>query len=111
MIIRYPHTLVYTVLPAGPDEPQQDGNGNWIPVEIGGEEVRFECRAEPNGSGRKLPAEDGNSIVYGWTIYADRDTKFIKYGTSVEVFNGITSVAKGTVKMFSPGQMNVRIYV
>lgn len=109
-MVRYPHKLKFNVI-GSESEPYQDGNGDWLIPTNTETEVELSCRAEPNGQGKVIAGEDGNSLVYSWSVYMAKDAVKVEYGQAIEVYNGAELLAKGNCLMFSRGQMNARLWV
>ena len=104
-IIQYPHKLTATIVSG----TTQDENGNWVP---GTPTTRqMDCRAEPNDKGRLLQLADGSQILYAWVVYMPKGTTSVPDGTQVEVFWGSELIGRGTVKRFSQGQLNSRLWL
>lgn len=103
MVIKKPHILSYTSVPA----PTKDGNGDWIVPENSGEPSSLECRAVPNGNGRTINTQDGVNVVYSWKIYLDKDCPSFAYGQRIELLG----IGSGEVKMFKRGQFSATLWV
>ena len=111
MIRQYPHTLKFSA-GTGPVKPIQDTSGNWIEPDTSGlSEVSLVCRLEPNDKGRTVKSEDGQELVYGFEVYAKRNTPRLEPGTPVRVLDGEVEIGAGTVKRYHKGQLNSMIWV
>jgi hypothetical protein len=107
MIIKRPHILKYNL--PGTDSTQNE-NGDWISGTTGGN-VEISCRYEPNGSGKTIPSNDGNQVVYSGIVYLDKGAIPVIFGTPVEVFYSGRSIFNGNAISFSNGQKNSRLWV
>lgn len=105
MITQHPHTITFTTVTGG----TEDSNGDWS----GGSSstVTKNCRAEINSRNGFVAAPDGTQIRYDWTVYMPLPQSTIAPGTSVEVKNGEEVLCKSTVKQFSAGQLNARVWL
>lgn len=110
MLNRYFHTLQYKQ-PGAPGPAKRNDDGDWVTPVASTADVTVECRAEPNGSGRKVSSQDGAEVVYSWTVYAGPETAIIPYGTTLLLFKDGVKFGKGKVIRFSPSTLNVKIYV
>lgn len=105
MVSQYPHGLVITTATGS----VQDGNGNWLP---GSTSTRVKaCRAEPNGKNAMIKTVDGTSIVFDFTVYLPLPIDTVAVGSKVEVYNGEELLSQNTVKRFSRGQLNARLWL
>jgi hypothetical protein len=105
VVKQYPHTLKLTTIGSG----TQDSEGNWIPG--GSTEVEKPCRFETNDRGAIVATDDGAEIVYDGIIYLPLPADQIAPGTTVQVLDGVTVLSNRTVKKFSRGQLNARIWL
>jgi len=105
MVRQYPHRLVITTKSGS----TQDGNGNWQP----GTETTTEkiCRAEPNSRNATVKAEDGTAIQFDFNVYMPLPVDTIAVGTKIEVYSGDELLSTNTVKRFSKGQLNARLWL
>lgn len=105
MVKQYPHRLVITTKSGS----TQDGNGNWVP----GTDTIIEkgCRAEPNGRNATVKAADGTAIVFDYTVYLPLPIDTIVVGSKVDVYSGGELLATNTVKRFTRGQLNARLWL
>jgi hypothetical protein len=105
VVKQYPHILKLISIA----ESSQDGNGNWIP---GGQtEVERSCRFETNAKGALVATDDGETVVYDGIIYLPLPADQISIGTTVQVLDGATVLSNRSVKKFSRGQLNARIWL
>jgi hypothetical protein len=63
------------------------------------------------GSDAFVPVVDGKRIEYSGVVYLPRHTPHPPLGAKVEVYEGLRMVAKGTVKYFSTGKFNCRLWL
>lgn len=108
MVIQYPHIgKLFTT-----DASVKEGDGKWT---AGSLEQRFEtkCRAEPAGSSQFITGQGGEKVTFKSIVYMpvpDSGLE-IKPGSFFEVWDGETLKVKETVKQFSKGQLNARIWL
>jgi hypothetical protein len=106
MVIQYPHTLKVFYS----EGSTKDVKGNWS--KPGADTIREGlCRCEPNGSSGFITAADGARIDFAWTVYLPLPQSRIQEGSRVEVWNGEEKLASDTVKRFSQGQLNARLWL
>lgn len=112
MVTQYPHTA--TMVTPG-TEATQDADGNWQP---GTPDVTTtaSCRAESSTGDGYISGVDGNKIGYTWIVYLPSGTQKVKVGTSIVVVGpgiegGTETILEDTVKRFSRGQLNCRIWL
>lgn len=105
MVKQYLHTITVTTSYAG----VKDGNGNWTP--IGDITQQLSGRFEPNNTNGFVTAADGSRINYDGIVYLPLPQATLAPGAKVEVKNGAEVLLKGTVKRFSAGQLNARIWL
>lgn len=73
--------------------------------------IEYACRVSPNGAGREVSTMDGQRVVYGYIIHADKGVEELPFGALVKVFSNGSLIAEGKVLRFWRNQMNVRIWV
>lgn len=107
MVKQYPHTLKLTVAVTS----TQDESGDWV-VDDDPQSETIKCRAEPSSGNVVIETSDGRVIRPDWVVYMPLPVDCIKEGTALEIIdeNG-DSLGIGTVKRFSRGQLNARIWV
>lgn len=71
----------------------------------------FKCRAEENGSGRKLTGVDGQEIDFAFTCYMPAMTTQIPEGSVVALTKLNNAIIRSIVKRAVNGQLNSRIWV
>jgi hypothetical protein len=72
-------------------------------------ESELKCRAETGGNAKKGFNQD--DVTPKAVIYFPLPMEPIEIGTSMEVRDGERVVVADTVKQFSPGQLNARIWL
>lgn len=107
MISQYPHIIS---IASKATDATQDSNGNWIPG-AAGSTTTLSCRAESASGNGYITGVDGAQINYSWIVYFPQTIPAIKTGASVTVMNGSESVCSDTVKRFSRGQLNCRVWL
>lgn len=105
MVKQYPHTLTITTTSGS----IQDGNGNWVPGSIS--HTFKNCRAEPNNKNAMVKADDGTQVVFDFTVYIPLPVDIIAVGAQVKVYDGDQLLGANTVKRFSKGQLNARVWL
>lgn len=105
MIKQYPHRLVITTTTGS----VQDGNGNWEPGSTSTTEKA--CRAEPNSKNAQVKTADGTAVIFDFTVYLPLPVDSIAVGTTVSVYSGNDLLGKNTVKRFTKGQLNARVWL
>jgi hypothetical protein len=106
MVEQYPDTAIVTIV-YGSTTLQ---NGDIIPGSTS--EKTFKCRQEPAGKGGFIIAADGTQIAFSSTVYAGVNTSEVTEGARVQITNRAgETVLIGTVKRFSRGQLNCRLWV
>lgn len=108
MVTQYPHMLWVTVN----TNATKDGNGDWIPGSPG-TLLKLKCRAESSSGNGYLTGSDGKRIDYSWVVYLPLDqATLIPTGSPVSIYDGDTLILeKDTVKRFSKGQLNIRVWL
>jgi len=108
MVKQYPHTIkLYPVK----GDSMQDNNGNWITPEDGGEPESYPCRMEPRSTAGFVTGVDGTQLTYSSIVYMPLSVPDIQVMTRVSIFKGELLVGVGTVKQFSRGQLNARVWL
>lgn len=101
MVKQYPHTISIS----WKGKSTQDANLNWVE----GTPHTFEsvCRAEPNGSAKKITGKDGSLIEYTFAVFMPLTDTVIPVGANYTLNGSIV----GTVKGAANGQLNSRLWV
>lgn len=102
---QYPDSILVTVRVGA----TQDSNGNWI----GGTptDYTFDCRLEPNGTGRKIPGADGALIDFAFICYLPKTTTIIPVDALYVATSLNNGTIEGSVKRASNGQLNSRLWL
>ncbi len=106
MVKQYPHTIIFTTISAG---TLNETTGNWTVGTTA--TVTKVCRAEINSSNGFVVGPDGTQIRYDWTVYMPLPQSTILPGTTVEIKSGEEVLYRSTVKQFSAGQLNARVWL
>jgi len=107
MVIQYNHIATITTQST---DATQDADGNWIPG-TPASSVDQKCRAESSSGNGYIKGVDGTKIDYSWIVYFSKDVPFINTGSQITVMNGTEKVLTDTVKRFSRGQLNARVWL
>lgn len=106
MVTQYPHTATVTIytdpvtLPNGDIEPGTSSTSS------------FKCRLEPASRGGYVKAQDGTRIDFSWVVYCKKNTGILPVGAQVEVKDDQDrTLCLDTVKQFSQGQLNSRVWL
>lgn len=110
MVKQYPDTLLVTTSGSS----VQDGEGNWT-VTAGTVNTILKCRYEPNDSNGFINTVGGSRIDFSGIAYMPKDVIRIKEGSRVSVTERREGQADftftDTVKRFSRGQLNTRVWL
>jgi hypothetical protein len=106
-LIQYPHlaSIFENV------EATRDENGNWVDP-VPEDAKTFICRAEPaigNRNNGLKEGGDGAVTDFNWIVYCPLETPDIVPGTQIIVYGAMQ--IQDSVKRFSRGQLNVRIWL
>lgn len=106
MVLQYPHKA--KVFASGASA--KDENGNWQTAEA---ELIFEsdCRLEPAKANQYIVGLDGKQITLSAIVYMPRSATPIKPGVFFEVWDEEVLLTRETVKQFSKGQLNARVWL
>ena len=104
MVKQYLHTIIVTTSFAAAKV-----DGNWTP----GSDItqQLSGRYEPNGGNGFITAADGQKINYDGIVYLPLPQATPAPGAKVEVKNGAEVLLKSTIKRFSAGQLNARVWL
>jgi len=101
---QYPYQLFVKTTEGGYQNDQGHiipGTDSWINVSV--------CRDETE-NGTKHDLNDGSFYDYSSIIYMPKNCPKLNNGDTIEVRNGAEVRLKGTVKLFSEGFFNCRIW-
>jgi hypothetical protein len=104
-MVQYPDTIVITTLASA------SMNASGIFSEGASASYIFDCRAEANGTGRKIPGADGQLVDYAFQIFMPRTTTVIPAGSDYVLATLLNDVSSGKIKRASNGQLNSRLWV
>ena len=87
-----------------------DDNGNWVSADAA--QVDLVGRAEVASANAIIAGSDGQQIKAKWIVYLPLPIDFVRVGCDIEVWQEDTNkILTDTVKRFSKGQLNARIWV
>lgn len=106
MVKQYPYTGIATHAA----ESVKNDSGNWVG---GSDSVILEtpCRVEPAKANQYLEGTDGKRITLTSVVYMPIPSLDLKPGTLFEVRDGETVIVKETIKQYSRGQLNARVWL
>lgn len=87
----------------------QNASGLW--TEGASASYIFDCRAEINSVGRKIPGDDGSLVDYAFTVYMPATTTIISRGSDFVLTSLHNGIVTGKVKGAQNGQLNSRIWL
>lgn len=106
-MVRYPHiaNLVsgngYTTSP----------NGDLVPVVLPAP-VSFTCRAEPANDNGYVIGAGGTRVDFAWVVYCGKEITHVPVGAAMTILDSSgQTLCEDTVKRFSAGQLNSRIWL
>jgi hypothetical protein len=105
MIEQYPDSIVITVSASA----SQNASGIWVSGATSA--FTFDCRAEVNSAGRKIPGNDGSLIDYNFNVYLPKMTTIIPVDSDYVLDSLISGIVAGKVKGASNGQLNSRLWL
>lgn len=105
MITQYPDSITITVSASA----SQNASGVWSAGATAG--YTFDCRAEVNGMGKKIPGNDGSLIDYSFDVYMPKTTTVIPRDSDYTLNSLLNGIITGKVKRASNGQLNSRLWL
>lgn len=106
-LVQYPHRITLTAVV----NSTTDDDGNYVNV-AGGETKELDCRAESSTGNGFITQPGGTRIDFSWIVYFPLPIEQVKEGTAAEVRNEYNElILTDTVKRFSRGQLNARIWL
>jgi hypothetical protein len=102
---QYPDSILITTASSG----SQNASGIWTAGASG--IYTFDCRAEVNGTGKKIVADDGGLIDYSFLVFMHVTSTVIPPGSSFVLSSLSNGTLSGTVKRASNGQLNSRLWL
>ncbi len=101
---QYPDSIVVTVT-AAPTEV------NGVYTAGASTNYTLPCRAEVNGTGKKVLGDDGTLIDYSFDVYLPAMTTVIPRGSTYVLTALNNGTISGDVKRASNGQLNSRLWL
>jgi len=102
---QYPDSIVVTISASG----SQNASGIWIAGVT--TDYTFDCRAEVNGTGRKIVGADGALMDYSFDVFMPVTTVVIPPGSDIVLTALLNGTITGKVKRASNGQLNSRLWL
>jgi len=104
-MIRYPDNIVVITSASA----SQNASGIWTAGATGAYDL--DCRAEVNGTGRKIAGADGALIDYSFQVFLPVMTTVIPPGSDFVLTALSNGTITGKVKRASNGQLNSRLWL
>ncbi len=105
VVSQYPDSVVVTVNV----DATKNASGVWI--KGSSTDYTFDCRAEPNGKGRRIAGKDGVLMDFSFLCYMPKTTTEIPFGSNFVLTTLNNGEKTGTVKRASNGQLNSRLWL
>ena len=102
---QYPDSIVITAASSG----TQNASGIWASGTATSH--TFSCRAEVNGSGKRIVGADGALIDYSFDVFMPVTTVVISEGSTFVLTALTNGTISGKVKRASNGQLNSRLWL
>jgi len=102
---QYPDSIVITTAASG----SQNASGIWTAGAI--TNYTFSCRAEVNGTGKKIVGADGMMMDYSFQVFMPLTTVVIPDGSDFVLTALSNGSVSGKVKRASNGQLNSRLWL
>jgi hypothetical protein len=102
---QYPDSIVVTTSASG----AQNASGVWTAGAT--TDYTFDCRAEVNGTGKKVVGKDGMMMDYSFQVFMPLTTVVIPDGSDFVLTALSNGVISGKVKRASNGQLNSRLWL
>jgi hypothetical protein len=103
---QYPDSIVVTVTTAA---TQNSSTGVWTAGTSTSYTLR--CRAEVNGTAKKIAGKDGSMIDYTFNCYLPAMTTVIPIDSDYVLTTFASGTISGKVKRSSNGQLNSRLWL
>jgi hypothetical protein len=111
MVTVYPHIIKYTLTTATSEDTTNE-DGDLIPGTSTTVQMEDPCRAEQNVKGQYLTNEqDGQRLDFSWKLFFPISVPEIPTGQEIQVFDGMSLRASGTIQRFIKGQNLVEAWV
>ncbi len=104
-MVQYPDSIVVTTAASG----WQNASGVYTAGAT--TDYTFSCRAEVNGTGKKIAGADGVLTEYSFEVFMPVTTVVIPPGSDFVLTALSNSVITGKVKRASNGQLNSRLWL
>uniref|UniRef100_A0A6M3JSR3 Uncharacterized protein n=1 Tax=viral metagenome TaxID=1070528 RepID=A0A6M3JSR3_9ZZZZ len=104
-MVQYPDSIVITTAASG----WQNASGVWTAGATG--TYTFDCRAEVNGTGRKIVGNDGALIDYAFQVFLPVMTVVIPPASDFVLTALSNGTITGKIKRASNGQLNSRLWL
>ena len=104
-MIQYPDSIAITIAASG----SQNASGIWTAGVTGC--YTFDCRAEVNGTGKKVVGADGTLTEYLFDVFMPLTTTVIPAGSDFVLTALSNGSISGKVKRASNGQLNSRLWL
>lgn len=104
-MVQYPDSIVVTTSASG----WQNASGIWTAGAT--TDYTFDCRAEVNGTGKKIAGIDGGLIDYSFDVFIPVTTVVIPVGSDFVLTALSNGSISGKVKRASNGQLNSRLWL
>lgn len=109
MVAQYPDKIL---VHSNASNSTQNEQGDWvIPQEDAPAPLEMPCRVELRSSAGYISSADGKLIEFQSIIYLPLPTPEVYIDQTISVKNGDVIKLTGTVKQFSKGQLNARIWI
>jgi hypothetical protein len=102
---QYPDSIVVTTAASA----SQNASGIWTAGAT--TNYTFSCRAEVNGTGRKIVGNDGALMDFSFVVFMPVTTVVIPDGSDFVLTALSNGVISGKVKRASNGQLNSRLWL
>ena len=104
-MIQYPDSITITV----PASASQNASGVWTAGATAA--YTFDCRAEVNGSGRKIAGAEGVLTYYSFLVYMPAATTIIPRDSDYVLSTLLNGIITGKVLQAYHGQLNSRLWL
>jgi len=104
-MVRYPDNIVVTTSASA----SQNASGIWTAGATGS--YSLDCRAEVNGTGKKIAGVDGVLMDYSFQVFLPVMTTVIPPGSDFVLTALTNGTITGKVKRASNGQLNSRLWL
>jgi hypothetical protein len=102
---QYPDSIIVTTAASG----SQNASGIWTAGVT--TDYTFQCRAEVNGTGKKIVGDDGSMIDFSFAVFMPVTTVVIPDGSDFVLTALSNATIRGKVKRASNGQLNSRLWL